>query len=92
MERRLREKVANLFELPGDVVLDISRITLTGAMQMLVENHRGLVEYNPGRVTLGVPRGEVTIEGEDLLIGSISPEEITITGRITGLRFSTSGA
>lgn len=92
MERRLRQKLANLFELPGDVLLDLSRMTLVGTTQMLVENHRGLVEYNPGRVTLSVPNGEATIEGEDLLIRSISPEAITITGRITGVRFTARGA
>jgi sporulation protein YqfC len=56
---------------------------------LLVENHRCLVEYNPGRMTLGIPGGELTIEGEELSIGSISPEEITLTGKVTCLRFGT---
>lgn len=87
MQRDLKEKVASLFELPGDLLLDVARITLVGEMQVLVENHRGLLEYNPGRVTLSVPKGRVSIEGEELSIGSISPDAVTIHGRVLSLKF-----
>lgn len=92
MQRRFRERVAGLFELPGDVVADVSRITLVGETHMLVENHRGLVEYNPDRITFEVPQGRVTVEGEALAIGSISAEEVVVSGRITLLRLQQDGA
>lgn len=84
----LRSRIASIFDLPGDVVLDVARIVLVGDMQLAVENHRGLMEYSPERVVIGVPRGQIAIRGEDLRIGSITPEEIILMGRIASLQFA----
>lgn len=92
MQRRFRERMAGLFELPGDVMMNVSRITLVGGAQMLLENHRGLVAYNPSSITFDLPDGAVTIEGEELSIGTISAEEVTVSGRIVVLRFQQGGA
>jgi sporulation protein YqfC len=56
-KRDLRDRVASLFELPGDVLLDRSRITLVGARELLVENHRGIHEYTTDKVRWWFPRG-----------------------------------
>lgn len=85
--RDLRSRITSIFDLPGDVVLDVARVTLVGDVQMAVENHRGLIEYTPGRIVIGVPKGQIAVEGEELRIGSITPEEIILMGRIACLRF-----
>ncbi|NPV70472.1 MAG: sporulation protein YqfC [Firmicutes bacterium] len=88
MERkggRIRNRIAGALELPGDVVLDLPRITLIGNVEMSVENHRGLIEYSPECVVIGFGEGQITIRGEELKIGSIVPDEITLTGRICSI-------
>lgn len=72
-------------EMPEDVVLDVSRLVLVGNLQLLVENHRGLAEFSAGRVVIFVPRGRLIVQGEDLIIGRISQDAITLLGRISGL-------
>jgi len=86
--RDLRSRLAALFELPGDVVSDQSRITLVGAADLVVENHRGLLEYTEERVVLMVPEGELVIGGAGLGIGSISPDQVIIRGQIRALGYS----
>jgi sporulation protein YqfC len=86
-KRDLRSKVASLFELPGDVMLDVARLSLVGDMELLIENHRGLVEYNPDRLVLGVPQGKVAIGGVELQIGSISPDQVVILGKIRSIQY-----
>lgn len=83
--RDLRGRLTSLFDLPGDVVLDVARIILIGDLELAVENHRGLVEYTPQRVVIAIPGGRLVVVGGGLTIGSITSEEITLTGRITGL-------
>lgn len=77
-----------MFELPKDLVMDIPRITLLGNLQITIENHRGILEYGPERIVIGVTTGQLTITGWDLAIGTVYPEEITISGRVAGLSFS----
>ncbi len=83
--RRSVERVADLLELPRDVVLDLPRLTLVGKLQLTVENHRGLVEYTPERVRIAVHEGEIVVTGRGLAIGSVYRDEMIIGGRIDGL-------
>lgn len=86
-KRDLRQKVASLLELPGDVMMDVARITLVGDTELLIENHRGLTEYTAERVVLTVPQGQLTVTGRELSIGSISPDQIVIQGKIRGINY-----
>lgn len=87
-KRDLRDKVAALFELPGDVLTDCSRLTLIGARELMVENHRGLYEYTTDKVVLSVPEGRLAVDGQELSIRSISPDQLTIHGSIRGIYYS----
>lgn len=87
-ERRdVRQRVASIFELPGDVMLDVARITLIGDMELLIENHRGIAEYKPDQVVLTASHGRIAVSGEALEIGSISPDQITILGKIRAVQY-----
>lgn len=84
---RLARRVADLFELPKDVILDLPTATLLGNLQCFVENHRGIIEYLPERVRVNTTRGEVVITGRSLSIGSISQDEVVVEGRIAAVTF-----
>lgn len=85
--RDLRRKVAAMLELPEETMLDVARISLVGNMDLLVENHRGLVYYSPEQVVLAVPEGRVAVTGAELSIGYLSPDQVTILGRIRSVRY-----
>lgn len=87
-KRNLRDKVASLLELPGDVMLNCSRITVVGAKELWIENHRGLYEFTADKVVLSVPEGRLTITGDALNIGSISPDQLTLMGSIRTILYS----
>lgn len=86
--RGLRDRLVSLLELPGDVLLDVARVTLVGDVELVVENHRGIVQYTEDRVGLSIPEGTLTVEGEELRIAAISPEQVIILGRIRSLRYT----
>jgi sporulation protein YqfC len=86
-KRDLRDRVASLFELPGDVMANRSRLTLVGAGDLLVENHRGVLEYTADRIVLAVPEGKVAVGGQGLTIASISADQVTVQGSIRTIQF-----
>ena len=86
--RRLRRLVAGYFELPHDVAMDLSRVTLVGDLQVSVENHRGIVEYRPDLVRINVVGGQLLVRGDGLSLGSLLDQEITVNGHIRGLELS----
>lgn len=85
--QRLQKKLANLLEIPDDIVLDLPRITLLGNMQLLIENHKGIIEYTSERVRIRLNRKELIISGIGLSLGNLQAEELIVEGEITGLSF-----
>lgn len=87
-ERRLLARLVDALELPSDLLIDVPRVTVVGGLQVTVENHRGLVSYQPEQVSIAVAGGIVRIAGEDLEIGVIQAHEVTVTGRIHDVTFA----
>jgi sporulation protein YqfC len=87
MQDRIKRRFANMFDLPKDVLLDLSRIIVIGNMQICIENHRGIVEYSPQKIVIGCGNGQISVHGEDLSLRSILPEEIELIGHIKSVVF-----
>lgn len=80
-----KEVIADFFELPHEVLLDLPRITLVGNVQLYIENHRGVIAYDENQVRLAVKGGEIVVSGEELHIKNLLEEELLIKGLIKGL-------
>ena len=71
-----KEIVADLFELPQEVLLDLPRVTLVGNVQLYIENHRGVISYDENQVCLSVKNGELIVR-ERLQIKNLLEEELS---------------
>lgn len=88
--RKLREvktTVSEMFELPKDIMLNLPRISMIGNNQMLVENHRGVIEYTPQKIRLNSTIGVILVEGQDMDLKNIAADDIMITGVIKHVEF-----
>jgi sporulation protein YqfC len=79
--------LANLLELPDDIVLDLPRMTMLGNKQLLVENHKGIIEYSTILVRIKLSQGTLVIHGEQLALGSLQQEQILIEGIIKVVQY-----
>ena len=61
---------------------------MIGNLEILVENHKGIIEYTDKKMRINTRFGMLGIEGEKLHLKSISADEITINGKIVKLLFS----
>lgn len=91
LKARLSTKLAEYFELPSDVVLNLPRLVLTGDQQLVVENHRGLKLYTRTEVCLQTTIGLLTVSGEELNIKLITADQVEIDGRITRVEWKAGG-
>ncbi|MDR3565197.1 MAG: sporulation protein YqfC [Negativicutes bacterium] len=81
------QTLAGLLEIPQDIVLDLPRITMLGNKQLLVENHKGIIEYTSALVRIKLNQGELSIGGSGLSLGSLQMELILVEGEISVLRY-----
>ena len=80
-----KEKLTARMELPGELLDEIPRLTLTGGTQVLVENQKELLSYSDEMIELGCGRLRLRIRGENLLLRAMDREELLVTGRIFGV-------
>lgn len=80
-------KLSNFLELPQEVLLGISKIVLIGNNRLLVENCKGIVEFENQKIRLSTVNGLVKIQGENLIIKEITSESVIIIGEISSLKF-----
>ena len=83
----IKKSLAELLELPKDVMLDLPKIILVGQLQVYIENHKGILEYTTTRIRINTKSGVLRITGTNLLIKNIVVEEIVIVGNINNVEF-----
>lgn len=83
----LRNIMSSIIDLPKDLMLNLPRITLVGDLQMVIENHRGILGFDGCEVRILLERGSVRVAGENLTLRSIHADEIVVDGTIKALSF-----
>lgn len=90
-KRRGIQRFAQMLEIPPEVLVNVPRVEVVGHLQFRVENHRGLVVYEPNRVVLRIPDGQLVVTGRDLVIAWIDRGELLVTGQVRSLVFKGGG-
>ncbi len=74
-------------ELPKDVVLGVPTLTMTGQMELNVENYRGILEYTGCLVRVQTKSGQLKVCGTKLAVEYYRDDEMKITGCITSIEY-----
>lgn len=80
---RWKENLVTSLEIPRDLALKETVITVTGRHQVSVCNYRSIVRYEKEEIVLLTFRGRLVIQGKKLQIPVYTPEEMYIQGVIT---------
>ncbi len=86
---RLKEKVTEVLDLPKEVILDIPKLTMIGNTSLVIENYKGVIEYDMEKIRLNTGIGIIRIGGKGLVIKEITSEDIMVQGKIENLEFCT---
>lgn len=81
----IRKRLTDALELQHDVALNLPALHMTGGERLLVENHRGLLEYGRARIRIASTAGTIEIVGEGLDIKSVGREDVLIIGAIASV-------
>lgn len=80
-------RIERLLDMSKDAVLHLPRIFLFGNLQCCVENHQGIVQYTQERIGLNAGRYRIYVEGDELVITSLSADAIYVEGRIRQVQY-----
>lgn len=87
VNKNWKNKLADASGLPKDVVLKAPIVTITGQMEVTVENYRGILEYTDQMIRIQTKIGRIKIIGKGLLVPYYTEDEMKITGYIIGVEY-----
>lgn len=87
MERNRKESivldtVAELFDLPGDVVAGLPHLEMIGHRQLYLEHHSGILSYREDCIDVNTPGGVLRVTGEHLTLLAMTAGAVRIGGEI----------
>ena len=80
-------KVSKFLEIPREVLSNISKITVTGFDEILIENFKGILEYEDFFVRISTTIGNININGFNLKLNQMTDDDILVSGKIENIDF-----
>ena len=75
-------KVSKFLEIPREIISDVPKITVTGFDEILIENFKGILEYEDYYIRINTSLGMVNINGYELKLENMTNDDIKVTGKI----------
>lgn len=82
MKKKKYRKFDKALELPQEVCSNIPKITMVGFDEMVIENFKGILEYEEFFVRINTHIGIVNINGYQLNLENMTNDDIKVTGKI----------
>lgn len=82
-----KEKIANVFQIPKDIMLGSSIVTVIGNDEVWVENYKGILEYTSDAIILQGKKCQISISGKRLCIVYYTSDDMKICGFITAINY-----
>ncbi len=81
--RNAKRKIGKILEIPREITSNIPKITIVSFDQLMIENYRGIIEYEEYLIKISTEIGLVIIEGEKLNLNQINENDILVSGDIS---------
>ena len=81
------EELAERLQLPEDALLGAARVTVTAGKTVLVENHRGILEYSSEQLRIGTLQGQLIVNGTELTLSAMNKNDLMLRGKIVNVEW-----
>lgn len=88
MKKGIREKIAEMTDIPKDFMMNMPRVTVLGNKEVYVDNYKGLLEYTQEIIRLATTNKVIIIKGDGLMITRIVEEAVFVGGNIFSIEFA----
>ena len=85
MKKRGQNKIDKILELPKEVYTNVPKIVITGFDEMIIENFKGILEYEEFFVQVNTHIGVININGYGLTLENMTNDDIKVKGKIESI-------
>lgn len=85
MKKKINRKIDNILEIPKEVYSNVPKLTITGFDELIIENYKGILEYEEFFASISTHIGVININGFNLNLEKMTNDDIKITGKIENI-------
>jgi len=82
---RFSNKINKALELPREISSSDIKISIIGFDEMLIENYKGILEYEEFYIKVKTQIGNININGFNLILEQITEDDISVKGKIQNI-------
>lgn len=80
-----KNKIEKMLEIPEEVYSNVPKVTITGFNELILENYKGIIEYEEFFASVSTYIGVININGYNLNLEKMTNDDIKITGKIESI-------
>ena len=77
-----KRRLDKILEIPEEIYTNTPKITITGFNEMILENYKGILEYEEFFASISTYIGIININGYNINLEKMTNDDIKITGKI----------
>lgn len=77
-----KRRLNKILEIPEEIYTNTPKITITGFNEIILENYKGILEYEEFFASISTYIGIVNINGYNINLEKMTNDDIKITGKI----------
>ena len=81
----MRKRLDKILEMPEEICSNTPKLTIVGFNEIILENYKGILEYEEFFVSISTHMGIVNINGYNLNLEKMTNDDIKITGKIENI-------
>ena len=85
--RKKARKIDEILEIPVELTTNNPKVTIVGFERVLIENYRGILEYQDYFIRVNTYIGIVNINGFNLNLEEMTTDDLLVTGKIESIDF-----
>ena len=86
-KKKAQNKLDRILDLPIEVSTNEPKVTIISFEKLLVENYKGILEYDENMIKIGTYIGIINIVGRDMTLNEMTSDDVMVKGEIDSIDF-----
>ena len=82
---RKNNRLDRFLEMPQEVYSNVPKVIITGFDEMIIENFKGILEYEDYYVRINTHIGIINVNGYNLNLENMTNDDIKVRGKIESI-------
>lgn len=78
-------KIDEILEVPREISSVSPKVTIIGFDEILIENYKGILEYEEFYIKINTAIGNININGFNLNLEQVTEDDISVKGKIESI-------